>query len=289
MKTLPSLVLLLLAAHASGADTSYEAEIVKWRQEFEADVRTGGWLTLIGHIKLDEHALTIGSDPASNVVLPERAPKQLGTLTRRAEEFQFEPARDADVSIDGKAVSGKSEVSTKSGYGRITTGDIGLRVRSIGDDFYLMVQDSQNPAIRNFKGTTWFPIDPSFRIPARFEAYAHSEKVPLALTHVESKRYFESTGDVTFQLGGKSHRLKSFIEDDRLFIMFQDGTNGKESYGGGRFLYAPVPKDGVTVLDFNKAFNPYCSVNDYVVCPVPLPGSRLGVRVSAGETYAGHE
>jgi hypothetical protein len=109
------------------------------------------------------------------------------------------------------------------------------------------------------------------------------------LTHVESKRYFESTGDVTFQLGGKSHRLKSFIEDDRLFIMFQDGTNGKESYGGGRFLYAPVPKDGVTVLDFNKAFNPYCSVNDYVVCPVPLPGSRLGVRVSAGETYAGHE
>ena len=68
--------------------------------------------------------------------------------------------------------------------------------------------------------------------------------------------------------------------------MFQDRTNGRESYGGGRFLNAPPPKDGTTVLDFNKAFNPYCSVNEFVVCTVPPPENRLTVRVAAGEQYA---
>ena len=68
--------------------------------------------------------------------------------------------------------------------------------------------------------------------------------------------------------------------------MFQDRTSGRECYGGGRFLNAPVPKDGATVLDFNKAFNPYCSVNEFVVCPVPPPENRLAVRVTAGGKYA---
>jgi uncharacterized protein (DUF1684 family) len=55
--------------------------------------------------------------------------------------------------------------------------------------------------------------------------------------------------------------------------------------GGGRFLDAPLPKDGITTLDFNKAYNPYCSVNDNVMCPVVPTTSRLGVRVVAGEKY----
>jgi len=279
----------VLAALAGGADSVYEAEIGKWRRDFDADVRTGGWLALVARVKLDEGAFTIGSDPASHVVLPERAPKRLGILTRHAQSFQFEPARDTAASLDGTAVSGKAELSTKSGSGQISSGAVKLSVRAVGDDFYLLVQDSKNPAIGNFKGTTWFPIDPSFRIPAKFDAYAQSEKVPLALTHVDSKQYLESTGDVTFALGGGYWRLKSFADGDQLFVMFQDETNGKETYGGGRFLYAPMPKDGATMLDFNKAFNPYCSVNDYVMCPIPPPGTRLDVSVRAGERYGGQD
>jgi len=49
---------------------------------------------------------------------------------------------------------------------------------------------------------------------------------------------------------------------------FQDGTNGSQTYGGGRVLSAPTPKDGLTTLDFNKSVNPYCAVNPFAICPL---------------------
>ena len=63
-------------------------------------------------------------------------------------------------------------------------------------------------------------------------------------------------------------KLKTFILGDELFLIFQDATNGVETYGGGRFLSAPLPENGLTTLDFNKAFNPYCAFNPYVLCPI---------------------
>ena len=77
-------------------------------------------------------------------------------------------------------------------------------------------------------------------------------------------------------------KLKTYLLDDELFLIFQDGTNGIETYGGGRFLSAPMPKNGLTTLDFNKAFNPYCAVNPFAICPLAPAVNRLPVRVAAG-------
>jgi uncharacterized protein (DUF1684 family) len=280
--------LLLLTPAAYAGDTAYAAEIQKWRDDFDKDVRTGGWLELIGRLKLEEGATTLGSDSGSTMILPPRAPSRLGTVTRQAGVFKFEPADRVDATVDGKAASSVTALATKSGFGRVKVGNYSFAVRAIGDDFYLLARDSENPSIAGFKGTSWFPISSSYRVKAQFAAYAKPELVPVPLTHVDSKESMTSTGDVTFQWAGKTIRLKSFIDEDQLFIMFQDPTNGRESYGGGRFLYAPAPKGGATVLDFNKAFNPYCSVNSYVMCPVPPPENRLDVRVRAGEKYDGH-
>jgi uncharacterized protein (DUF1684 family) len=84
-------------------------------------------------------------------------------------------------------------------------------------------------------------------------------------------------------------RLKTFVDDDQLFVMFRDRTNGREICSGGRFLHAPPPQNGVTTLDFNKIFNPLCSVNDYVVCPVDPAENLLSVSVTAGQKYDGGE
>jgi len=283
---LGAVALIVAAVPSTGADRPYEAEIANWRKDFDADLRNGAWLALVARYQLGEGAFSVGSDPSSDLVLPERAPRSFGRLTRHSASVRFEPAGGAQASVDGRAISGGVELSTKSGTGWVRSGDFQLAVRPVGEDYYVLVQDSGNPLIRNFKGSTWFPVDPSFRVPAKFLAYAHPQRVALALTHVDSRQYLESNGDVLFELGGRPWRLKTFAEDDHLFLMFQDGTNGKATYGGGRFLYAPMPKDGATVLDFNKAFNPYCSVNDAVMCPIPLPGSRLEVDVTAGEMKA---
>ena len=64
-----------------------------------------------------------------------------------------------------------------------------------------------------------------------------------------------------FDKGGQQWRLDAILEspgDDHLFVMFQDGTSGHETYGGGRFMQVPLPSGGTTQMDFNKAYNPPC-------------------------------
>lgn len=68
------------------------------------------------------------------------------------------------------------------------------------------------------------------------------------------------------------------------FFVFADETNGDETYGAGRFLYANKPdSNNVVILDFNKAYNPPCAFTKYATCPLPPPQNSLKVRVTAGE------
>jgi uncharacterized protein len=278
---------VLQAGGARAELGGYVAEIEKWREHFDADVRSGGWLTLVGRTKLDEGTWTLGSDSKSVLVLPTKAPGELGVLSRRGSAFSFEPATGVAVTLGGKPVVGAVDLPTKAGSDRLASGDLTVAVRQIGDDFYMLVADTHNPAIQAFKGTAWYPISTSYRVTARFVAYSQPETAHLPLTRVTSKQTMRSEGDLVFELAGKSFRLKTFTDEEGLFVMFEDETNGKGTYGGGRFLYAPKPTDGVTALDFNKAFNPYCSLNPYIMCPIPPPQNRLSVAIVAGEAYYG--
>jgi hypothetical protein len=70
--------------------------------------------------------------------------------------------------------------------------------------------------------------------------------------------------------------------------MFADATSGRETYGAGRFLYIPLPVNGAAVLDFNKAYNPPCALNDFATCPLPPYQNHLKLKIEAGEKrYAG--
>ena len=61
-----------------------------------------------------------------------------------------------------------------------------------------------------------------------------------------------------------------------------DKTNGKESYGGGRYLDLEIPEDKIIILDFNKAYNPYCAYSDRYSCPIPPIENHLDVAINAG-------
>ena len=72
-------------------------------------------------------------------------------------------------------------------------------------------------------------------------------------------------------------------------LLSLDRTNGRETFGGGRYLYVKPPgPDGLVVLDFNKAYNPPCAFTPYATCPLPPAQNRLPFRIEAGEKkYAG--
>jgi uncharacterized protein len=278
-------LVLLLAGAVRAEVGGYVQEIETWREKFDQGVRNDGWLTLVGRKRIDEGTWILGSQPGSALVLPAKAPARLGALTRHGSEFRFSPAPKVTATLGGKVIKGPVTLSARRGSDRLESGDFSFVVRAVGDDFYLLVNDSKNGAVQEFKGTTWYPVDPALHVAATFEPYDKAETVHVPLTHVDSRAVMQSTGDLVFQLAGKSHRLKTFLEDDGLFVMFQDDTNGGRTYGGGRFVDVPKPVGNLTTLDFNKAFNPYCSVNIYVMCPIPPAENRLDLSVTAGETY----
>ena len=156
-------------------------------------------------------------------------------------------------------------------------GKLGLRVR-----------DTASPARREFKGIPLYPYDPAWRVEARLEPGRgqKSVAVPNVLGAVED---MPSPGTLVFRFQGKEYHLTPVVEpgDDQLFIIFADQTNRTDTYAPGRFLYAPLPKDGKTVLDFNRATNPPCAFTSFATCPLPPRDNRLAVRVEAGEKRAG--
>jgi uncharacterized protein (DUF1684 family) len=82
-----------------------------------------------------------------------------------------------------------------------------------------------------------------------------------------------------------------------LFLPFRDGTCGRESYGGGRYLTDTVKgthgrgvvplDDGRVRVDFNYAYNPSCAYDARWACPLAPPENRVTAEIRAGERAYG--
>src|SRR5205809_6489300 len=89
------------------------------------------------------------------------------------------------------------------------------------------------------------------------------------------------SGTAVFKLNGQEFRLTDLSEDPKtsLFFVFSDFTSKTETYPGGRFLDAEPPANGTVVLDFNRAYNPPCSVTPYATCPLAPKENRLALAI----------
>lgn len=154
-----------------------------------------------------------------------------------------------------------------------------------GERFAIRLWDNQRTQRVEFGGRKWYPIQESYRLNDQFIAYQPVKVIlfPNELGEVEEN---EAVGYVRFTLGGKECRLEVVeVADDRLLIMFKDLTSGVETYPPGRYLVMEAPINGVTVIDFNRAYNPPCAFTKYATCTFPPPQNHLPVPVEAGEQY----
>ena len=79
-----------------------------------------------------------------------------------------------------------------------------------------------------------------------------------------------------------------------IFLPFRDGTNGRETYGGGRYLLDTAKgadlggnlDGGTIVADFNFAYQPSCAFDPRWSCPLSPPENRLDLEIRAGERIA---
>ncbi len=276
---------------SSGTESAYAATIEAWRQERRTSLEEpDSWLTLVGLFWLEEGAQTCGSGAEKDLVFPPTAPEHLGTLYRDQRVVRFSAAPGAEVRIGGEPIVEAELTSTGDEPVIVSFGTFSFFVIERGDRLGIRLRDSASPVRQGFTGIESFPIDPAFRIRARFVPYdpPRSIRVPNVLGTTDEQ---DSPGALEFEAAGQVHHLDVLPGgEDEFFIIFADTTSGHETYGGGRFLYTPIPDDsGRVELDFNKAYNPPCVFTPYATCPLPPAQNRLALAVRAGEkTWGDH-
>lgn len=286
-----ALVAVLVAPVA--ADEAYRAEVQNWREAREARLKAdGGWLTLAGLFWLKEGPNWFGTDPSSEIVLPEGSALALaGVFSFRDGETTLRLAPGVAGRVGGQPVARQRAMKPDSAGApdELELGPLTLYVIERGGRFGIRVKDQNSPVRKGFHGLRWYPIDESYRVEARWESYPVPR--PLKVPNVLGDTVImPSPGHAEFELDGQTVRLDGVLESPQslqLFFILRDQTSGKQTYGAGRFLYADLPKQGRVVLDFNKAYNPPCAFTPYATCPLPPRQNWVPVAVKAGEMAYG--
>lgn len=142
----------------------------------------------------------------------------------------------------------------------------------------------------HFTTLDFFPPDLGFCIQARFLATPGEKSFMMKKTHNREAEY-RRFGVVSFLFQGKEYSLSVYQNlslskkpgyQDYLFLPFTDATNGVSTYGGGRYLDLKIPPADSIVLDFNRAYNPYCAYSHRFSCPIPPSENDLPFEVRAG-------
>jgi uncharacterized protein len=264
---------------------SYQTEIDSWHKERLEEVTSDhGWLNLIGLYWLEPGINTFGSAPENKVIFPE------GTIASKAgyyrvnqQDITFQPM-DAPIAINGQPITTETTIPFDSLRGTIfTSGTLEWHIIKRETRLGLRVRDLNSAAVKAFNGIDRYPIDPNYRIEATFEPADSTRTIDI--TNVIGQTTPQSSpGTLVFTLHGQEHRLDALEEGDELFIIFGDETSGKDTYGGGRFVYTEKPNaQNKVYLDFNKAHNPPCVFTTYATCPLPPAQNILKVAVEAGE------
>ena len=150
---------------------------------------------------------------------------------------------------------------------------------------------------KHFSGLEFYPIDLKYRVKAKFVRTPN--EIPFLMpTTTERLPEYVKYGEAHFSVDGNELELALYQStahydeagyEDYLFLPFTDLTSGDGSYGGGRFLDARIPRGTTIILDFNKAYNPYCAYNHKYSCPIPPKENDLLVRIEAGvKAFKGH-
>ena len=153
------------------------------------------------------------------------------------------------------------------------------------------MRSSESPAPPEERGTfpplEYFPISAGYRVPAQLEVIPGDEIIEMS-TSTGLRRKMRRIGTLRFTLQGQPLTLTAFVDASdqdvrRLFVPFNDLTNGTETYPGGRYLDLDRTTTGIYDLDFNRAYNPFCVFNVAYDCPIPPRENRLTVPIRAGE------
>ena len=293
-----AVALALLTAACTGAEPTHSAQeleshrqaVLTWREDrLQRLVAPDSWLSVVGLYWLDAGQTTFGAGGSADVIFPphptlEGEPGVLGTITLSSETLTLDAAPGATIISSGEPVS-HLEIVTDQGENTsyFHAGPFQFHLIERQGRFGLRLKDLTRAERLEPPQITHFPIDYKWRVNAHFEPYdpPRTLAVPTILGTVNQS---SSPGALIFEIDGREHRLETIDSGERLMLVFADQTSGKETYGGGRYIYTPKSDpEGYVTIDFNTAYNPPCVFTAYATCFLPPKENRLDLRLEAGE------
>lgn len=152
--------------------------------------------------------------------------------------------------------------------------------------------DSPLPAgtVESFPGLSFYPYDSSWRFVGDLERLPTPRVLDLPATRGKVSANLEY-GRIPIAIRDTVVTLTVYrpVEhSNQYWTAFTDSTTGGETYGGGRYVHLDSLDTHKFILDFNKAYNPYCAYDTTYICPLPPPGNRIPFAVRAGMRDVAH-
>jgi len=144
----------------------------------------------------------------------------------------------------------------------------------------------------------FYPVNESYRVIATFEKATGNRWFTMETSGLQKKTY-RVYGTLSFIIHdtlvkANIYQSQNLMADpkykDYLALMFTDKTTGDETYEAGRYIDFEIGdiKNNRVLIDFNKAYNPYCAyVKGKYNCPIPPRENYLPVAIKAGEKSFG--
>lgn len=320
---LASLAALVLAACGKSPVTdpaAHRAEVDAWHAERVARLTSEtGWLTLVGLYWLKDGENTFGRAPSNAFALDHAAlPDTLGSFfveevpgpdgkPTRQVRFTKRPGaevllRGSEKGPDGVEVAFQRPIdqvvmlpdAAEGGPTQLQTGSLRFFVIERGGRLGIRIRDTEHPLRKSFAGIERWPVSPDWVFDAEWVPYDPPRPIKIG-TIIGTVEEMPAWGQFRFRKGLRTYALDAVLEvpgDEELFVMFKDDTSGRSTYGAGRFMYIPIPKDptkpGRVRVDFNKSYNPPCAFNEFATCPLPPAQNWLsGIAIEAGEKKYG--
>jgi len=263
---------------------TYEATVAARRAaRVERLTAPDSWLTLVGLHPLPPGTHTLGS-AADNAIRLAGGPAHLGVITRNvAGGVHLELAAEAAAEIVGTDGRRAPLSYDEAAPTLVRSGGFSFHVIGRSGELFLRARSADAPTRTHFTGLDYFPLDPAWRIEARWEPFDQPRLVPIT-NKLGQTAPTPAQGKAVFTHAGRTIELLSIDDGDgALFFVISDETSGDETYGACRFVDADPPRDGKVILDFNLARNPPCAFTPFATCPLPPKENRLPFRVAAGE------
>jgi uncharacterized protein (DUF1684 family) len=267
-----------------GISRAQEADFEQWKIKRTAEL-TGedGWLNLAGLFWMEARSPYL-EEVNSTLGFAEKA----GSATLGKFEIGQDSVWFVGTNLLTQEKNSLSEPNrtlvfpTEYGSGGVYYKNWKWTIIQRGGNYALRLRDLSHSNLQEFTPTPTFDYNSTFRFPAKLiPLFNQTMDIPNVLGQVIS---WKVIGVLQFEYEGKGFELLVLDELGKLFVLFSDETSAQQTYPTGRYLYVNPPDiKGMTLLDFNYAYNPPCAYTEFATCPIPPKSNRLPFAVHAGE------